>query len=180
MIDGAVYWRDRGRRFEDEAKAAGWWGIDNQPLVDVLRALHFTSVLDIGCGFGRMADVAMRLKPGVRYLGVDVSPDMIESARQRYPYSEWLCADYRDFRATRKFDLVLAVSSLSYLSPDEIEPVLARLRKWAVRDLVIVDWNEAGERTDVQYGHDWPALLKPSVIVLLGRTSIYHVIRQRP
>jgi len=76
------------------------------------------SVLDIGCGIGR---VAQALAPRVRSVtGIDVSPGMIEEARRR-------CADLSNIEfcvgsgrnladfADRAFDLVLAVDSFPYL-----------------------------------------------------------------
>jgi SAM-dependent methyltransferase len=76
------------------------------------------SVLDIGCGIGR---VAQALAPRVRSVtGIDVSPGMIDEARRR-------CADPSniEFRVCsgrnladfpdRAFDLVLAVDSFPYL-----------------------------------------------------------------
>ncbi len=47
-------------------------------------------LLDVGCGYGAVCEV---LGPTVKYLGVDVSQDMLKLARKRNPNREFLEAD---------------------------------------------------------------------------------------
>ena len=42
---------------------------------------HRASVLDVGCGNGRLAALLDRERPGVTYVGVDAVPELIEEAR---------------------------------------------------------------------------------------------------
>lgn len=75
------------------------------------------SVLDLGCGIGR---VAAALAPRVRVLGLDVSPGMIAEAERRYGDRAGLrfgVTEGRDLDALpeRGFDLVLAVDTFPYL-----------------------------------------------------------------
>lgn len=67
------------------------------------------SVLEIGCGSG---DLLSALGP-TDGVGVDLSPRMIELARQRHPELEFVCATGEGFNAGRKFDYVV----LSDLTP---------------------------------------------------------------
>ena len=57
------------------------------PLTDRLlaatRGADFARVLDIGCGAGELSLALARVRPDVRVLGVDVSPDLVEAARHR-------------------------------------------------------------------------------------------------
>jgi tRNA (uracil-5-)-methyltransferase TRM9 len=50
-------------------------------------------VLDIGCGNGRVATLLGRQRRGVTYVGVDVSEEMIDSARRRAQSAEFVVAD---------------------------------------------------------------------------------------
>ena len=74
------------------------------------------SVLDAGCGFGRVAaELAAR---GVDIVGVDLDPDMIERARRRSPALEWHVADLSAFDLDRTFDVVvLAGNVLGFAEP---------------------------------------------------------------
>ncbi|HWV86414.1 MAG TPA: methyltransferase domain-containing protein [Capillimicrobium sp.] len=43
------------------------------------------TLLDYGCGYGALADVAARRHPGLRYQGFDIAPEMVEAARRLHP-----------------------------------------------------------------------------------------------
>lgn len=67
-------------------------------------------ILELGCGTGRHAEEFARL--GYRVTGVDRSGAMVERARLRAanaPNLDFVEGDLRDFRAGRKFDVVLAL-----------------------------------------------------------------------
>ena len=51
------------------------------------------SLLDAGCGYGAMADC---LPPGVNYMGVDCSDDLIDVARMAHPEERFLTTDPRE------------------------------------------------------------------------------------
>jgi SAM-dependent methyltransferase len=181
QADPAVYWAERGKTFEREAHDQGWWGREDPIIADMLRRLHFTSVLDVGCGFGRVGSWIEEIKPDARYTGLDVSPDLIQGARHRLSKAELICADIRTFETHRHWDLVLAVSTLGHLRPLEIGPALDKLRRWAIRDLVTIDWDETGQSTGYQFAHDWRKLYGPDVErIPIGRQSLYHVALERP
>lgn len=48
-----------------------------------LDAYEYKSVLDIGCGAGELSLVAAQSQPEAQVLGLDISPDLIETARKR-------------------------------------------------------------------------------------------------
>jgi len=87
------------------------------------------SVLDVGCGDFRVG--RQLLEPGVRYLGVDVVPDLI--ARNAHEFG----TDLIEFRtlnvvedALPGADLVLVRQVLQHLSNAEIARVLDKLRRF--------------------------------------------------
>jgi 2-polyprenyl-3-methyl-5-hydroxy-6-metoxy-1,4-benzoquinol methylase len=84
-----------------------------------------TSVLDAGCGTGRIAvELARR---GVDVVGVDVDPRMLVTARAARPDLPWIESDLVELDLGRTFDaVVLAGNVLIFVAPDTEGTVVAR------------------------------------------------------
>jgi len=75
------------------------------------------SVLDIGCGTGKIDNLLM--KKGFEVLGLDSSNEMIEYARENYPGIIFKHMDAENFKLDRKFDAIIALDSvLTFLTED--------------------------------------------------------------
>lgn len=80
------------------------------------------SVLDAGCGTGRVArELARR---GVEVVGVDLDPDMLATARRRSPKLQWVQADLASFDLGRTFDVVVAAGNVMILLTPGTEPAV--------------------------------------------------------
>ena len=70
-----------------------------------------SSVLDVACGPGYHARAFARL--GLRVVGLDFSPDMIDYARDRAVAEgltiQWLCMDMRSFKLARPVDVAVCM-----------------------------------------------------------------------
>jgi SAM-dependent methyltransferase len=87
-------------------------------------------LLDVGCGTG-LSFVAL-LDRGFEVTGCDISPGMLDEARERVGDRATLAeADMRDLPTFGEFDLVWAVNdSVNYLlSADELQAALAGMRR---------------------------------------------------
>lgn len=73
-------------------------------------------VLDIACGVGYGSQM-LRLAGATAVVGVDVSPETVEYAQQRYPTSgvEYVCADAEQFEWSEKFDVVASFETIEHL-----------------------------------------------------------------
>lgn len=79
---------------------------------DFVAALHPSSVLDAGCGTGR---VGIELgRRGLDVCGVDRDPAMLAVARERSPEVGWFEADLAapDLDLGRRFDVVVAAGNV--------------------------------------------------------------------
>lgn len=84
----AVSFYSRCRSSKDELYAS-----EREFITDGLFALG--SHLDVGCAAGGLAAVAEEANPDIRFTGVDVSPAMVETARQRFPQHKFAVSDGR-------------------------------------------------------------------------------------
>ena len=94
--------------------------------VDFLLSYQPASVLDAGCGTGR---VAIELdRRGIHSVGVDMDPQMLEEARRKAPNIGWHQEDLRDLELKSAFDLVvLAGNVMIFLEPGSELEVLQRM-----------------------------------------------------
>lgn len=71
---------------------------------DFIESLHPGSVLDAGCGMGRVAiELARR---GIDVVGVDLDDDLLAFARRTEPSLRWVHADLAIMSLDRRFDVV--------------------------------------------------------------------------
>jgi SAM-dependent methyltransferase len=80
------------------------------------------SVLDVGCGSGRIAEFVLQAD-ATAYLGIDFSEPMIELAQRRLARfgerAELVCGDFLEVPIERSFDVVLALGLFDYLPDPE-------------------------------------------------------------
>jgi SAM-dependent methyltransferase len=82
--------------------------------------------LDIGCGSsGRFIDLLR--SHGFEVEGIDVSPRMLELARQRHPDVRFHQADICQWQLPRQYDFISAWDSIWHLPLAAQEPVLNRI-----------------------------------------------------
>jgi SAM-dependent methyltransferase len=103
-----------------------------QPFVeDKLAPLHRNGeiarakrVLDVGCGPG----INTRHFENTDYLGVDINPDYIADATQKFQ-RRFVVADVTTYSAANEgvFDFILVNSMLHHLSPDGVHSILSHL-----------------------------------------------------
>ncbi len=95
---------------------------------DLVERLGPVSVLDAGCGTGR---VAIELDGrGIEVVGVDLDPSMLAVARDKAPHLRWVAADLATVDLGRSFDVVvLAGNVMIFLTPGTEEAVVATMAR---------------------------------------------------
>jgi SAM-dependent methyltransferase len=104
---------------------------------DFVESLGPASVLDAGCGTGRVAvELARR---GLDVVGVDIDPSMLEVARGKDPTLTWVAADLVGVDLGRCFDVVvMAGNVLIFLEPGTEAAVVANLARHLEPDGALV------------------------------------------
>ncbi len=94
--------------------------------VDFVMAFEPQSVLDAGCGTGRVA-IELDCR-GVEVVGVDLDAGMLAAARDKRPDLDWHRADLATLDLGRTFDLVVAAGNVMiFVAPGTESLVVERL-----------------------------------------------------
>jgi len=83
-------------------------------------------VLDLGCGHGKPV-IARLLEKGYCVTGADLSPKMLERARQNFPDVPFINGLASEITLEAEFDGACSLSSLLYLDPIDLSHSLYRL-----------------------------------------------------
>ncbi|MEP0070680.1 class I SAM-dependent methyltransferase [Pyruvatibacter sp.] len=124
-------------RFGAKQDTQGWY--EDEPLAEMKRQMAFETadgVLELGMGTGRLAhEVVTELTPrGTRYLGLDLSPVMVNLGRNRLRQCDQAFAVVGDVRAPlplrdNSVSHVYAAYVLDIFSEDEIRAVYDEVRR---------------------------------------------------
>jgi SAM-dependent methyltransferase len=89
---------------------------------DIIKPAARESVLDLGCGPGTLCPYL----DGTRYQGVDINPDHVTAAIEKFPNFHFRCSDAGSFLATTedKFDLILLIGLLHHLDDAQVVGVM--------------------------------------------------------
>ena len=117
---------DRGQDYDRRFAEIAASGVDMHGEATFVEALGVRSVLDAGCGTGRVGiELARR---GLEVVGVDADPGMLAVARGKAPELEWLEADLSALDlGGRRFDaVVMAGNVMIFVVPGSEGAVLTR------------------------------------------------------
>lgn len=139
------YWHERGKTYHSNFHYNKEFRLQEQFLLDALKNLEFSSVLEVGCGFGRITKLVLENCDASEYTAIDLSPDQIENARKYvgdHTKVHFIESEIQSFHPNRKYDLVLAAEVLLHVKPEDIKAVIAKLVSLTNKYLVHVDWCE--------------------------------------
>ncbi|MBI3380330.1 glycosyltransferase [Candidatus Gottesmanbacteria bacterium] len=132
----------------------------NNDLIKYYRFLvpEGSSVLEVGCGTGHLL---ASLKPKIG-MGIDISPGMIRSAKQKYPKLKFRLMDAQHLQMKDKFDYIIISGLIGDL--DDIEEFFRKLAKVThQRSRIIID----------NYNYFWHYILRLAEIMHLKTPQIY-------
>lgn len=143
------YWTERGRDYKKNFQYNDNFELQEQMLIDCLKKYSFSTVLEVGCGFGRITKLLVSNFPKINeYLAFDLSSHQIENARiniKDTPNNEivqFAVSDIQSFNSNKKYDLVIASEVLMHVLPSEIETVIQKLVSLSNKYICNIDWFE--------------------------------------
>jgi SAM-dependent methyltransferase len=138
-----------GERYDDRWSALAAAGKSIHGEADFVCGFEPGSVLDAGCGTGRVAiELAAR---GIDVVGVDLDADMLAEARRKAPGLTWIQGDLLDVSVDRQFDVVvMAGNVMIFVAPGTEAGVVANVARFVRPGGVLV----AGFQTNRGYTAD--------------------------
>ena len=124
------YWIGRGANYIREKRLHDpWFRAQEQFLLELVEAENPSSILELGCGFGRVTRVLLDALPDVRMHAYDLSPDQIENARTYCVGRRvrFFCEDVRTMEVLPALEMCLAVEFFLHLPDAELIPLVQRV-----------------------------------------------------
>lgn len=178
VYDPKEFWHDTGRAYWRTGIAPSSEHVRQEALLrTILREIEFQSVLDVGCGGGRLGRLIHDVNPDVQYTGIDISDQALMVARSYLPDAELEQTTLSAFKTRgRHWDLVLTCEVLLHIPPEDIEFAVSKLRKMGDQVLA-VEWIIRGEAPPEiapwNWPHDYEALGLGQPIAYTGEQGIF-------
>lgn len=149
----AAHWRERGDGYRAEiarsgAAMEGIFRRQEREVGEFLATLpldQIETILEVGCGYGRMTPIIARAAPALRrYVCLDISRGQVTEARRHLaddlrPRVDFLIADIAQGALQGTFDLVVMVEVLLHFPPEQVGRVLHAAQALTRRLFVHVD-----------------------------------------
>ena len=188
------YWHERGKVYQKNFKYDRDKRLQEKLLIKHLNDNIFTSqesvksVLELGCGFGRVTKLLLTEFPVIKeYLAVDLSPHQLENAKKYIGSNNdkitFLLSDIQNLDTNnKKYDLVIISEVLLHIKPDEIDPIIKKIISLSKKHVVNIDWYEDTlpldykKRATYNFIHQYEELYKkytePSTTTTIKRIPI--------
>jgi len=160
----------RGDRYDSNYESREAAGENVHGEADFVMSWAPVSVLDAGCGTGRVGrELARR---GIRVVGVDVDAEMLQTARLKAPTLRWIHGDIAALDIEDQFDIVLMAGNvINFVDPQQRALAVANLSRLLVPQGLLIDGHTLrGDTAPV--AHDaWAAA---AGLELAGRWATWH------
>ncbi|MFC5402857.1 class I SAM-dependent methyltransferase [Cohnella soli] len=119
-----VHWEASG--YDQSMGFVSRYGED---VVQWLNPLEGERIIDFGCGTGDLA--AKIAESGAITYGVDISSEMVDRARAKYPHLQFECADGATWQSDYEYDAVFSNAALHWMRDAEgaIASMVSGLKK---------------------------------------------------
>ena len=143
------YWTQRGKDYKKNFKYDHKFELQEQILIEYLKKYSFDSVLEVGCGFGRITKLLLTNFPEIKeYFAFNLSSHQVENAKiningiENNAIVQFAVSDIQSFQPTKKYDLVIASEVLMHVLPSEIQQVIQKLVSFSTKYVCNIDWFE--------------------------------------
>ena len=144
--DPEKYWKTRGKVFYKENHYEGTEWRDNESrFLNYIKKLEFETVLEFGCGFGRITNLMLENFPKIKeYKAIDLSPDQIHNAKKivKSEKVDFERTTIQKFKPKKKYDLVIGFAVFMHVPPNDINSTIEKLVNLTQKHIVSCDWDD--------------------------------------
>lgn len=174
---------------DDDSTAVGW-RVSYSQLVSFLSLTRVdglrdgVSVLDVGCGLGGLKDYFDRVGLKVEYTGYDISPKMIERAKERHPNVRFEVRDILRDPPKERFDFVFCAGAMSFRVANQLAYIIDMLRatfalsRTAVAFTMLSAWSYSTssvlQRQPLEADYAWPDKIFSLCKTLSRHVTLFH------
>ena len=103
-------------------------------MVKFIDKFNINSILDMPCGDFLWMNQVMKIRPEIRYQGIDIVNQIIKNNKNKYIHKniEFECEDILNFKTDKKFDLLLMRDFFIHINNSEIQIILDKIKKWNI------------------------------------------------
>lgn len=123
------------------------------------------AILDVGCGFGDIIPFILSKSKQFKYTGVDIVPEFIKVAKERYPGYQFLLRDFFGHPLSKTFDVIISSGTLNFKIPEALAYRQRAIRLMFDQAKEILAFNMAG-------GHPPPENKKSSRVYFVDSLKI--------
>ncbi len=192
FYDPRRFWTRFGRTYMERFPPSG--ERSENLFAEHLSTLGAASVLDVGCGYGRYLRALRERTPSLRLAGVDISPTMIERARDFLKDGPDISLHVASATALpvadSSFDAVMTYSMMIHLRPDEVDLFLCearRVARWGVFLESSANPAEPWRNPPYYFAHEYEDRFRRHGMTVTQRITIredmreyLYVVRLRP
>lgn len=173
-FDPDTYWDANGPQIATQTISVEHQAVEER-LRALLPSLNVSSVLDVGCGQGRVAKLLKAVLPDAEYSGLDLGASQIAGTRKIRPDGTFYHSRIQDFEPDRRWDLVLSSEVLMHVPPADMPAAAKMLKAAASKYVLLIEWiPDPWELTEPiapwNWPHDYDALFGP----FIHRERIYR------
>jgi SAM-dependent methyltransferase len=169
----AAWWAEHATEYARGFVPKPGHAAQEEALVEAVRSADartpIRSVIEVGCGFGRVSAVLHETLAPDLYLATDAEPAMLDAARIYLFEIPVVLAEFSldDEPDQGPADLVVAVEVLMHRPPDVIAVDIAKLCAMSGAWVLTADWYGDTSRREAEgcWQHDYPALFGAHGIV---------------
>lgn len=178
-FDPVAYWQANGPALSppdsDSPEQAAVRKLMTSLLDEFRETIH--TVIDVGCGQGRLAAWLKQELPEAIYTGVDLGESQLLGTGKVRPDGSFYLSRLQDFKPGLQWDLVLCSEVLLHIPPSEIQQAVDNLLAITGKYLITVDWTRPlGQGISIapwNWLHDYDSLLHPDVEIQSDNQSIF-------
>lgn len=164
--DCKTFWDGLGQDYFKRFKKKEHFQVNVAWIIDRLKILKLKTLLDAGCGFGRVAPFLLDAGVIEKIDGFDIAPSILKSSEEYLAeeekeegkevapnFKDKISLSEGDVRAIKldsgSYDVVLSCELLQHISPEDVEDAVRELVRVAKKAIIFVErWSFPNEHSE--------------------------------